>query len=72
MVTGNVYDDQASIPGCGSNFSVHYHIQTGSGAHPTFFCPRGSGVKRPEREVVHSPPYAVEVKNTWNYISDLP
>jgi hypothetical protein len=27
------------------------------------------GVKRPGREADHSPPFSVEVKNTWSYTS---
>jgi hypothetical protein len=30
------------------------------------------GVKRPGREVEHSPPSRAEVKNAWSYTSTLP
>jgi hypothetical protein len=47
-------------------FSLHYHVQTGSGAHPASYPmgTRGSflGIKRPGREADHSSPSSVEVK----------
>jgi hypothetical protein len=43
-------------------------LQTGSGAHPTSYLmgPGGSfpEVKRPEREINHSPPTSAEVKKS--------
>jgi hypothetical protein len=48
-----------------------YHVQTGSGVHPTSYTmgTGGSfqGVKRPGREADHSPPTSAEVKKTWIY-----
>jgi hypothetical protein len=62
-------DDRGSrvrFPEGAGNFSLHHRVQNGSGAHPTSY-PMGSrgsflGVKRPEREIDHSPPYSAEVK----------
>jgi hypothetical protein len=72
-------DDRMSgvrIPAMAENFSVHHHVQNGSGIHPPSY-PMGigssfPGVKRPGREADHSPPTSVEVKNAWSYISTLP
>jgi hypothetical protein len=54
------------IPGGGGNFSLHYRIQNGSGAHPVSYPmgTRGSfpGVKRPVCEAGHSTPSSAEVK----------
>jgi len=52
---------------------IRNRVQTGHGAHPASF-PVGIGVfspevKRPRREVDHSPPSSVEVNNTWSYTS---
>jgi hypothetical protein len=48
------------------NFSLHYRVQTGSGAHPASYPmdTRGSfpGVKRLGREADHSTPSSAEVK----------
>jgi hypothetical protein len=48
-------------------FSLHYHVQNGSGAHPaSYLMGIGScfmGVKRPEREGDHLPPSSAEVKD---------
>jgi hypothetical protein len=51
-------------------------VQTGSGAHPAS-CPVGTGGsfpldKRPGREVDHSPPSSVDVKNPRSYTSTPP
>jgi hypothetical protein len=64
------------IPAGERGFYLLQNIQTGSGAY-TAFCSAvtGSfspGVKRPRREVNHSPPYSVQVKNEWSYTFDLP
>jgi hypothetical protein len=53
------------------NFSLH---QNGSETNPASY-PMGPGalslgIKRPERETDHSPPYSGEVKNAWSYTSD--
>jgi hypothetical protein len=58
------------------DFSPLRSVQTGSGAHPTFY-PMGTGgflpgIKRPERETDHSIPTSAEVKNTWIYTSIPP
>jgi hypothetical protein len=48
------------------NFSLHHHVQTGSGAHPGYYPmgTRGSflGCKAAGREADHSPPSSAEVK----------
>jgi hypothetical protein len=62
-------DDRGSrvrFPAGAGNFSLHYRVQNGSGAHPASY-PVGnrgsfSGVKRPGREADHSPPSSAEVK----------
>jgi hypothetical protein len=62
-------DDRGSrvrFPAGAGNFSLHYRVQAGSGAHQSSYplgC-RGSflGVKRPGREADHSPPPSAEVK----------
>jgi len=61
MVTGYGLDDQGSriqfLMRAG-NFSLHHHVQNGSGAHPTCYPvdTGGSfpGIKRPGREADHS------------------
>jgi hypothetical protein len=62
-------DDRGSrvrLPAGAGNFSLHYNVQNGSGAHSVSiqWVP-GSlslGVKRPGREADHSPPSSAEVK----------
>jgi hypothetical protein len=61
------------FPAGAGNFSLHYCVQNGSGAHPTSY-PMGTGalslgVKRLGREADHSPPSSAEVKNAWSYTS---
>jgi hypothetical protein len=62
-----------SNPGGAGNFSLHHHVETGSGAYPTPYSmgTRGffPGVKRPGREADRTPPSSAEVKNAWSYIS---
>jgi hypothetical protein len=62
-------DDQDSrvrfLAGAG-NFSLHYRVQNGSGAHPASY-PMGNWdlsleIKWPGREADHSPPSSAEVK----------
>jgi hypothetical protein len=58
------------------NFSLHYRVQTGSGAHPASY-PVGTrgpflGIKAVGREADHSPPSSAEVKNAWNSITTPP
>ena len=52
------------IPTEERNASSLKTFQIGSELHPpTFYFP---GVKRPGRDVNHSPPSSAEVKNDWN------
>jgi len=55
------------------NFSHHHRVQTGSGAHTSSYHMSTAGpslaVKRPGREVDHSPPSSAEVKKAWSYTS---
>jgi len=53
--------------------SLHYHVQTNSGAHPASY-PVGTrglslGLKWPGREANHSPQSSAEVRNAWRYTS---
>jgi hypothetical protein len=57
----------------GSRFLYSKIVQTGSEVHPTSY-PMGTGalspgVKRPGREVDHSPPASAKVKKMWIYTS---
>jgi hypothetical protein len=58
------------------NFSLHHHVQAGSGFHPASYPmgTRGSflGVKRPEHEVETTLPSNADVKNVWSYTSTPP
>jgi hypothetical protein len=61
------------VPAGAGNFSLHHHVQNGSGTHPASY-PMGTrdfsvGVKRPRREADHSPPSSAEVKNAQSYTS---
>jgi len=54
------------FPAGAANFSLLSHVQTGSGAHQTFY-PLGTGgsflgVKLPGREAGHSPSSSAEVE----------
>jgi len=55
------------------NFSVHYHVRTGSETHViTYLTVPGVlslWVKQQEREADHSPPSCAKVKNAWSYNS---
>jgi hypothetical protein len=58
------------------NSSLYHRVKTGCAAHPAS-CPKILGalsleIKRPGREVDHSPPSSVGVKNLWNCTSTLP
>jgi len=58
-------EDRSLIPGRGSMFfSLRHRAQTGSGAQPPSL-----GIKQPEREADHSPPYSAEVQNAWSCTS---
>jgi len=72
-VTRYGLDDRGSITGKGKGriFSHRHRVQTGSGAHPTYF-PWGTGVKRPVCETDHSPSSSNGVKNAWSYTSIHP
>jgi hypothetical protein len=69
MALGYRLDDRGSrvrLPAGAGNFSLHYRVQNGSGAHPASY-PRvlgalSLGVKRPGHEDDHSPPSSAEVK----------
>jgi hypothetical protein len=60
IALGYGLDDRGSrvrFPVGAGNFSLHQHVQNGSGAHPTSY-PRGTGalslgIKRPRREADH-------------------
>jgi hypothetical protein len=58
------------------NFSLHHHIQNGSGAYQASYPvgTRGSfpGIKRLGREADHSPPSSAELNNTWIHTSTRP
>jgi hypothetical protein len=69
IALGYGLDDRVSrvrFPEGAGNFSLHYRVQNGSGAHPASYPmgTRGSslGVKRPRREADHSHPSNAEVK----------
>jgi hypothetical protein len=69
VALGYRVDDRGSrvrFPAGARNFSLHYCVQNGSGAHPASYPmgTRGSfpGVKRPGQEADHSPPSSAEVK----------
>jgi hypothetical protein len=55
------------------NFSLHHHVQNGSGAHPASYRrilgALSLGIKRSGCEADHSPPSIAEVKNEWSYTS---
>jgi hypothetical protein len=69
IALGYKLDNQGSrvqfLAGAG-NFSLHLHVQNGSGAHPASYPmgTRGSsmGLKWPGREADHSPPSSAEIK----------
>jgi hypothetical protein len=55
------------------NFSLHYRVQNGSGAHPASY-PMGArgpslGIKWPRHEADLSPSSGAEVKNECSYTS---
>jgi hypothetical protein len=56
------------IPVGARYFSVPQNVQTGSGAHQASYS-MGTGIKRPGREVNHSPSYSAEVTTECSYIS---
>jgi hypothetical protein len=56
-----------------ANFPLNYGVQTGCGAHPASYLmgagALSTGIKRPGREVDHSPTSSAEVNNAWSYTS---
>jgi hypothetical protein len=62
----DVRGSRVRFPAGTGNFSLHYRVQNGSGAHQASYPvgKRGSfpGIKRSGREADHSPPSSVEVK----------
>jgi hypothetical protein len=69
IALGYGLDDRGSrvpFPAGAGNFSLHHHVQNGSGAPRASYQmgTRGSfpGVKRPGREADHSPPSSAGVK----------
>jgi hypothetical protein len=62
--------------GKGRDFSLHHHIQTGSGPHPAShpMDTGGSfpGIKQPEHDAGNSSPSNATVMNAWRYISTYP
>jgi hypothetical protein len=60
------WGSRVRFPAEAGNFSLHHHVQNGSGAHPASY-PMGIrdsflGVKRRGRAADHSPPSSAEVK----------
>jgi hypothetical protein len=67
--------DRGSIPGGGMDFFSSSLLSDRLCGPRT--CPMGTGgtlplIKRPEREVGHSPASSAEVKNAWRYTSIPP
>jgi hypothetical protein len=70
----SLLDDRGSFPVWSSNgisffFFSHHRVQTGSGAHPTFY-PVDNGNSYPGDKAagdVHSPPCSAEFTNAWSY-----
>jgi hypothetical protein len=58
------------------NFSLHHHVETGSGDHPVSYPmgTRGSFLRIMllGHEANHSPPSSDKVKNVWSYTSTPP
>jgi hypothetical protein len=76
IALGYGLDDRGSrvrFPAGAGNFSLHHRVQNGSGAHPASYTMGTAAlspeVKRPEREVDHSPPSSAVVNNAWSYTS---
>jgi hypothetical protein len=76
IATGYELDDWmigVRFPAWAGKFSLHHHVQTVSGAHPTSY-PMSTwafslGVKWPGRKADYSPPSSAEAKNAWSYAS---
>jgi hypothetical protein len=69
-------DRGVRVPEGVGSFSLHHHVQTGSGAHSASY-PMGTralslGIQRPGREADHTPTSSAEVKNAWSYTSTPP
>jgi hypothetical protein len=55
------------------HFSLLHDVHTDSGAHPALYSMDSfPGVKRPGRQVYHSPPASTEVKDEWSCTSAVP
>jgi hypothetical protein len=63
-------DPGVRVPTGAGNLSLHLRVQNGSGAHPASYQwvsgALSLGVKRPRREVDHSPLPSAVVKNEWS------
>jgi len=60
------------FPGGAEILSLHHHVQTCCGVHPSYLVGSGgyyTGVRRPERETGHLPSSSAQVKNAWSYTS---
>jgi hypothetical protein len=70
------WDSRVQFLAGAGNFSLHHHVQNGSGAHPASYPwvpgALSLGVKQLVREADHSPPSSAEVKNVWSYTSTPP
>jgi len=64
------------IPGRGRDLSLHYHIQTSSGAHLASYLVSTEGlspqVKWSGHEIDSSLPSNAKVKNAWSYAPTPP
>jgi hypothetical protein len=76
IVTRIRSEDRCSILGKNREFSVRHCLHRNFGIHPDSYSirtePLSLGIKRPGREVDHSPPFCAEVKNTWSYTTFPP
>jgi hypothetical protein len=66
-------DNIGSVSAGAGKFSLHHHVQNGSGACPASY-PTGTtgsslSVKWPGSEVDDLPPSSTKIKNAWNYTS---
>jgi hypothetical protein len=63
--------DWISIPEKGRDFTLCHHIQTSSGSLSVSYQMGTEGFLTRDK-ADHSPPFSVEVKNAWSYISTPP